>query len=504
MKYFQLKKSYTNSNFFFIILLSVQFLISRVIIFFSSAKFDIRDLSGLGQHLDIKDLTDSNFIEILINLNSQPPLWNILISSFLKLSHGNIEIFEIIFYAFHLGLSFCITILIFFITHEVSNNKLLALITASIYVSLSSSYFYELLLFYPLLTAFLMTSMIGGLVFLLAENSSNKAILIFGIFSILSAFFLGLTWSLFHPLIIIFFSIYILYIMRIKLTNSFFSKNIKNYFFLIMIFFVTLINFAWPIKNYVLFREFSSSTWLGMNLAQVSPINLYKECNMYNDLLPAEINESRKISKFMDKAESNFSVDKYKNDIKNYKVVSSQIPNMNHIGYVSRSKKCKSLFFSSLKKEPHIYLFKRMQRFLFSHTILSDNFWYSPLNLEVDSDSLIKSSTRIRNLIYFPIFKYKSRQHHLAPLVFPLFYILFPVYVLKNKNQFFPNTTTKNFFLASLFFFLWLEIAGHLLNGGEQERMRFTIEPLFLSFAANLIYLFFKRLKFKSFNKLKI
>jgi hypothetical protein len=462
------------------------FAVSRIVLLALGLRPDIEHLSDHWQYIDLGLLQD-DYLTSLALLHSQPPLWNAILGLLLIVSSGSLDTFSLWFISFSAILSLAIAFAIYFTLKRLAIHRGLALAASTVYILASSSYFYENIIFYPLFTAFLAICFFSAVAFAFSANKLSTAY-VYSLLACFSLICLSLTWSLFHPYIVILTSFLILAraykVWRVEISSS--GLHNARVACILAGLLITLMTLAVPIKNMILFGNFGNGSWMGMNLAQVSPDRL-KQCDFDAPLTIEEIESSKKLTSFTSSAsERPILFSKRKN--------SGQYPNLNHIGYISRSNTCATLATQSIVDNIPAYALGSANRFLRSHRRLSDSFLAFPIGM--GDDNPIQKIANFRNTLFLPISN-PNGNRHIAPLSIPIASLVGATLLV-----FFPNFRNSlpagvlEVILAGFWMMLWLYAVGHLFNGGEQERMRFTIEPIFIGWLTILlqsVFVFFRR-----------
>lgn len=441
------------------------FLVTRVWLIFSGIRPDFDHLRSHHQYLDLP-LLAGNLASSLFYLHSQPPLWNAIIGVLLKISHGDPSFFSVVYIVFSLPLSLAIAFMLDRLVLNLSGSETTALAASLFYAVFSSAYFYEFYIFYPLFTAFLSTGCIYGasLVFLPKHQTRlfpGLAILLVCLIS------LTLTWSLFHPVLVVIVCTFLFFRLYFHgLVSE--RKNLLAISPLLV--FSILAAFAVPIKNFILFGYFGSSTWGGMNLAQVAPrsgenINLLHQCS---DFHPANYREYQLALEMVRPGVGyhNATMKIFKSD--------ELTPNLNNIGLIQRSRKCAKLATQEILNDFRGYAAGRMDQFIHTFLMLSDSYFYYPLGLR---GLIVEKVISIRNVVYLP-----RRGTYLAPFIALGTTLLTPALLWVNKKAF--RKGSLEVACLSLFVILWTLVLAYLVNGLEQNRMRFTVEPLLIFMVA--------------------
>jgi hypothetical protein len=269
---------------------------------------------------------------------------------------------------------------------------------------------------------------------------------------------LSLTWSLFHPFLILLIFFFIQYFKKK------FDFNISIIF--LIIFSLSILP---SIKNKFVFNFFGNASNLGSNLSTT---------------LPGHANECNGL--ILEKERWLFNIS---NDPNLHIILKSNLQNgiewnANHIGNITGSKKCFEWSFKKIVNEPEVYFKSRLYSFIASHSKFAFEFVVgSPKKLIFLLD--FSSNKKIKLLKQIIIFIYMS-----------IVYGFFFYFLCFKKNIF---NYKKSFFLI-FFTYSWLLITSHLLNGYEQERMLYTGLFIHLVFWLNIFKL---RSNFKK-NKLII
>ena len=462
------------------------FAASRIVLLALGLRPDIEHLSDHWQYIDLGLLQD-DYLTSLALLHSQPPLWNAILGLLLIVSSGSLDTFSLWFISFSAILSLAIAFAIYFTLKRLAIHRGLALAASTVYILASSSYFYEYIIFYPLFTAFLTICFFSAAAYAFSANK-HSTLYVCSLLACFSLACLSLTWPLFHPYIAILTSFIILAhaykIRHLSIISSDLQSARAAYILAGLL--ISLIILAVPLKNMILFGNFGNGSWMGMNLAQVSPERL-KQCDFDAPLTIEEIESSKKLTSFTSSAsESPILFSKRKN--------SGQYPNLNHIGYISRSNTCATLATKSIVDNIPSYALASANRFLRSHRMLSDSYFVFPIGM--GDDNSIQKIANFRNTLFLPISN-PNGNRHIAPLSIPIAALVGATLLV-----FFPNFRNSlpsgvlEVLSAGLWVMVWLYTMGHLFNGGEQERMRFTIEPLFIGWLTILlqsVFVFFRR-----------
>ncbi len=227
------------------------FIVSRIILYLSGISFDTNSITYGTWQLIAPDLLKNKLLESLYYLHSQPPLYNLYVGVVLKLFPENYATF---FQLNFLLLGLLTHTTLFAIMRRLDVRPSIAF-TLTVLMMLSPSIIlYENWLSYTYVVIALLTfSTLFLLRFLQSEKFSDG--LLFFLFLAL----IVLTRSMYH---ILWFGVItlLLLITRFKIRKRILLSAIVPF----------LIVFAFFFKNFLLFNTFSTSSWMGMSLYEIS------------------------------------------------------------------------------------------------------------------------------------------------------------------------------------------------------------------------------------------
>ena len=239
-----LKKFYENQL--------IIFLFFNTFSYFSVKFFelDILESEVFDSYFQVLDLTIlfSDPLKSIIHQHTQPPLFNILI--FLLHIIGG-SLYENFIIMNVLSVS-TISIIIFKILYEISNKFKFAFIISFCFLIFPSTILYTTYSFYPCITALGYTILIYS--FHISEKQKLNSLILFS-FSLIFLTLIRSSFSFLHLFFYVF--IYLIYTWGNK-------KTLKTYFGL---FFIIILCLFVPIKNYLLYDFFGSSSWGPINVA---------------------------------------------------------------------------------------------------------------------------------------------------------------------------------------------------------------------------------------------
>ncbi len=404
------------------------FLISRILTYYY---FGFKSDYPLGTlHLPSEDLLFNDLFNVIKYWHFSQYFFIIFFSLILKISNGNIFFANVvwIFYSFLLSIGIIYYGIKIGIEFKLSKRHLFLL---TIFLIINPNIiFYENYSspVYVHTTCFLFSQLtFFFLKFYKKKNNFYTEISIYTNLLILS-----LTWSLFHPFLMLLIFVFIQY----------FKKKIDLNIFIIFLLIFSL-SILPSVKNKLVFNFFGNASNLGSNLSTTLPGHAY-ECNRL----------------ILEKERWLFNSS---NDPHLHLILKSNLQNgvewnANHIGNIIGSKKCLGWSLKKIINEPEVYFKSRLYSFIASHSKFAFEFVVgSPKKLIFLLD--LSSNKKIKLLKQILIFIYMLA-----------IYSYFFNFILFKKNFF---NYKKTLFLI-LFTYSWVLIVGHLLNGYEQERMLYT------------------------------
>ncbi|MEO7988388.1 MAG: glycosyltransferase family 39 protein [Chryseolinea sp.] len=246
----QIKNTNTEERKWFYAIIAL-FIVSRIILHLSRISFDTNSITYGTWQLIAPDLLKNKLLESLYYLHSQPPLYNLYVGIVLKLFPENYSAF---FQLNFLLLGLLTHTTLFVIMRHLTVRPSIAFILTLLMMLSPSIILYENWLSYTYIVIALLTfSTLFLLRFLQSEKFSDG--LLFFLFLAL----IVLTRSMYH---IAWFGVIILLLLitRFKIRRKILLSASVPF----------LIVFAFFFKNYLLFNTFSTSSWMGMSLYEIS------------------------------------------------------------------------------------------------------------------------------------------------------------------------------------------------------------------------------------------
>ena len=381
------------------------------------------------------DLLKEDLIKTIYYFHYQPPLWNMLIGSIIKITSQSEDLAKNILLLIHWSFSIGILFVIYKLKIKINFSNKIFFISLLVIILNPSLIFFENFALYNHFSCFVFFLIFYNF-YLLAKDKNIKSE-----YHILSlSLILTWTWPIFHPIFII-----IVYLLIAYLKNIFEIKS------LIISFVFLLLSLTPSIKNKYEFNFFGNGSGLGQNMSGLIYWNdeLRKTCG-YNNLSE----NIEKYSKYSQRIKHPSLL--YKNHVQN------SLEALDKSGYCLKN----SIY--EIKNNFLKYFFYRLRVLLASHNRFSFEYFQPPLNFNKSFDffgNLKKEdfSWAIKKI--------------LINLFFAFYYLILIFYFLKIKDN-------ENFKKASLCIFLlhiYILIIGTFLNNQEQERFRYT-SGIFLNF----------------------
>jgi hypothetical protein len=376
------------------------------------------------QHVSPDDLSH-HLLQSIFYLHSQPPLWNGLIGLHSKLCGAAIGcVVHSMHYqnlVFTAGIFICVHRTVSILT----KSALFAACSATLFCLTPSVLFYETYLFYPHLTLLLSSIFtLGAAQWFIQRHVVGIA------WCGLSLTLLGLTWTLFHPVLL-------LGLMG-WLTSSAWDARARRTALSVALSAVLLVLLP-SAKNAAVYGFFGNGSWTGFNLAQTAP---------------KEIPGCR-FSAFI-----------------------AQFPPHTHLGtalndpaIIPYSARCRDLALATILDDPIGYAKGRLWSGASSLSKWPSDYLYPPLNW----DRLPGHATP--KPIVTPEGDLQVR--HLIDRIGILGVNLSAMTLLFLLSIFGGDPRRRNFFAYLFGYALLFLAATHLFNGVEQHRMRYTIQHLF-------------------------
>lgn len=206
----------------------------------------------MWQVLDLSELS-VNLGQSIWYLHSQPPLFNVFVGILVKWTPAH---YAKVFQVFNLGMTLISALMIYDAMKALYPSRTIALVLALVFLLNPAIILYENLFGYTSVTIFLVSAVVYSMVRYVVKGN----LLTWGGVC-LALVLLVLTRSSFHLL-------FIVAIVSILLA---FNRETRRIRFVVVAAVSFLFAMSWYVKNYYLFDTFSSSSWMGMNMARIFP-----------------------------------------------------------------------------------------------------------------------------------------------------------------------------------------------------------------------------------------
>jgi len=422
---------------------------------------DYKAIFQYWQYLDMESLRN-NLLPAIWYDHAQPPCFNLFLGIVVKLSGSFAPIvFELLFKLITLVNS----LLLLRIMERVTRNAYVPLLLSLLYLLSPATLIFESELFY---TTFISMLLLLSIYFLIRFNQNETTLNSLGIFTPLAI--LCLTRSMYHLLwLLVFIAIILFYYKK--------STGFKKLF--ISSLFAFMLVAGWYAKNYIIFKSFSSSSWIGMNMAR----------NVFHD---NEVTDSSRIEAF--EPFSKLSV--YRPFIsgdyeKRYKGLNDRdllqemkndsFINENNIEYIEVSKKYMQASTQYVKSHPAAYLKNVLQSSIIFFTPATRY----PLAEEPSRKIKYYDVLYSFNLSHFADGK-QQRRIALTISAIPKLLIYITVFFLLFKTSI-RNKKIEVFNIVIIWTIAFVFGVSSLLEHYENMRFRYEIEPLFLVLVAQVL-----------------
>ncbi len=233
------------------------FALSRLAYAAAGVRFDATPIDWFWQYLDPAALR-GRFFESILNLHSQPPAMNFFLGAVLNLAPGREAA---VFTAFSLVTGLVLALAVYLLMAELGVRPWLAAVLAALFTASPACVLYENWLFYT----YPVTACVVGAALCWARYlRTSRARDAVGLFALSGL--AALTWSLFH-LLWLFVPLGLLLWARPALRRR----------TLLAAAVPVLLVAGWYAKNLALFGQFTASTWGGMNFSKMTNAMLFPE-----------------------------------------------------------------------------------------------------------------------------------------------------------------------------------------------------------------------------------
>lgn len=432
------------------------FIVSLFVARWLGIRFADNGIEFLYQYLDPQILRD-DLLRGLYYLHAQPPLFNLFLGVVMKLfPEATTEAFAVIY----LTMSFGLLVAMVWLMRGLGISDLVIAVMIPLFAWTPNFMVYSHWVFYTLPVSLLV---LGMAAFLAAYIDSGKRWLVH-LFSWTAAL-LMLTRALYHPL----------WFLGIVVGVALLLKGEKRKAILVSAIAPLLVVNLVYFKNFVQVGSYSGSSWLGMNLAKRWPLSQAEMAALREQgKLPAvwhrrpfrEPNELQPLGYFAPGNTVHPSVDEpYKTNGE---------PNFNHRDYAEISQEMQRADAFLILHFPGRYLQRSVTAFLL---------YLQPgpnaVDFLVDYD--LSRVHRLRDVLTRTLFLGGPIQRPIRMLEPPvnLWLLLFPALLGFGVYRVFKGKTSQRpVFAFIVVTILWVTLTSNLIEIGENDRMRWEVEPL--------------------------
>jgi hypothetical protein len=459
-------------------ILFTAFLLSRFLLPFFGIHFRYEALFNYWQYLDTTTL-HNHLLQGIWYDHAQPPFFNLLLGIVLQLS-GN-----------HAPSAFAILLKLVSLTNglllysalkRTVPHNYIPLLVSLLYMLSPSLMIFENELFYTtfismllLISAYFVTRLQDSA---LQQNPGRQWIDIAG--TMLPLALLCLTRSMYHLVWLV--TLGLIFLIRLRKTPAFRRMLVGS---LCCILLVT----SWYVKNYLIFRQFSTSSWIGMNMARTvfrgetikdsSRIEAYVPFSNLQGYKPFISQNSRLKYGGLDDRDL---LSPTKNDT---------IKNLHAVDYIEISQKYMVASKSFIKTHPSIYL---------KNVFLSGIIFFAPATRYPFSEP---EAAKIKYYDLFYSFNLSELANSMAQRKIDLLLSAIPkmltylavAYILLLQTFQLKTISLLNLFAAATIAYVF--VASSFLEHYENMRFRYEIEPLFLLLLGQILWLLTERARIK-------
>lgn len=449
------------------------FILSRVIIHFLGLNFKYSSLYDYWQYLDVTTLKENLLAGVWYD-HTQPPVFNLFLGIILKISP---EAAAWIFAAIFKLVTLANALLLLSLTQKITKHAWIPLAAALFYLLSPGTIVFENELFYTSLITLLFLLCIRQILTFRDGIKWRNAI---GFFLPLTI--ICLTRSMYH---IAFLAVIAVVMMLCYRKQTGLGK------LLIAGFASVILVSGWYIKNYVIFHQFSASSWLGMNMARnIFHDNEVKDSTKIESIPPfSPLAAYKRFATKHDDLQQYYSgkndrdlMEEFKND---------SFMNMKHYDYIQIAELYKQAGIKHIKEKPVAFAKNVVQSAI---TFFAPATRYTLMESQAEK---IKYYDAVYSLNVSHFAKGKS-QRRIALVVSAIPQILLYLLVTgvlvidgrKNKKRISP----VNLFIALVL--LYAFSVSSLVEHYENMRFRFELSPLFIILMAQAAVIVLNRKKF--------
>ncbi|HZE84854.1 MAG TPA: hypothetical protein VE035_11135 [Puia sp.] len=444
------------------------FLISRILVAFFGTHFRYEALFTYWQYLDTGTLR-YHLLQGLWYDHAQPPFFNLLLGLVLKISGDHAPM---AFTVLLMVVSLVNCLLLFILLKRTVPHRYIPLAVTLLYTLSPALMIFESELFY---TTFVSMLLLTSAVFLLRleESAADRQPAgqwkyVAGI--CLSLILVCLTRSMYHLLWLAALSAILLF--RVRKSHAFPKLATGLSLSLLLV-------TGWYVKNYIIFGQFSTSSWIGMNLARTVFHGANKDSSRIEAIEPFSDMQSYRpfIEGNADKKYAGLDDRDLLREKKN-----DSLRNLNYIGYIEVSQKYMTASKAYMKSHPLNYL---------KNVLQSSIIFFAPATRypfsEIEAPKIKYYDLAYSfNLTHFAN-GLQQRRIALTLSAIPKIMVYLAVFYILLKEA----VRQKRLSLSSWFIFFticFVFLTSSLMEHYENMRFRYEIEPLFLVLLGQALY----------------
>jgi len=427
-------------------------------------RFDTTPLSWFWQYLDVT-LLRGRLAESLLYLHCQPPLFNLFLGMVLKLFPSRYGLaFEALFHA----LGVLLYLSLFFLMRRLGISTGIAFVLSTLFMASPSFVLYEEWLCYafPLTVALVLSVLfLQGLI---QRESAGPALGLALCLLVLCG-----TWDLFHLVYLVLVTCGLLLALpdrRVLLLKTAVP--------------VICVLLALYLKNFVLFGHFAPSTWLGMNLARIT-LQQAPRAERHRLAIQGKMSHVGLIMPFqpLGAYPARYAEIRGFEGVPSLREVtkSTGAPNLNHLGYVALADQYLKDSLALAWHYPEAYLTGVRAAWLYYFTPTSD------LGLLAPNSDRLQLPIRLWDRFFYgqSRIQVSMASGDRRPLYFsllvglPLLLLVSLRFALARESSENRAQRERRLLVAYMCFnILWVAVLGNSVEVGENNRFRFTTDPL--------------------------
>lgn len=454
-----------------ILALAAVFIFSHIVYFSQGVRFDDRPPQMFWQFLD-PELLKNKLFESVFYLHIQPPLYNFFLGLVFKLFAGNEKL---IFQCVYTGLGALLCCSMFLLQVRLGVSFLIAFVLTSLFVLSPAFMLYEHWLYYTLPVALLLSA--SSLCLLKALNSKRQWPL--HLFFLL-LFLLGGIRSMFH------ISHYIFVVVLLTLI---WPEQRKRILACSVVPFLLL--FSIYLKNFIVFGQFSTSSWMGMNSWSVTGQNmeLSQRQNLFSQEKISDVALVDKFSLLEAYPKRYLRVKGYENVAALQQITKSTgYNNYNHIAYLAISAQYFKDNLYILTHHPKVVLFGISRALLLYCRSSSESpwLWDNWKKVSIMNNLYGRFLLGQVDLSKFGPLRQFAKEPHFVCLTVVFGYPFLFLWALRMALGKPAGTITalehthRVVILYLCFNIFYVALVGNLFELGENNRIRFGTDPLCL------------------------